>query len=272
MRTEFLTREGGRVAYDDTGGSGPLVLCGPGMGDVRGVYRFLTPMLVAAGYRVVTMDVRGHGESSTGWRDHSPEAVGEDMVALLRELDGGPAVIVGLSFTPASAAWAAAEAPDLVAGIVLIAPWISEVRLSPIQRALSQLIVRSPLLWTDAFYRSLYPTRKPADFAAYRRALRRNLRQPGRMGALRAMAVASKTRANARLAELTCPVLVIMGSQDPDFPDPEAEARLAAERAPDGAVAMIEGAGHYPPAEFPDRTAAALVPFLDRVLGGHRAR
>lgn len=262
MTTRFLARDGGRIAYDDTGGSGPLVLCGPGMGDVRSGYRVVT---------VVTMDVRGHGESSTGWRDHSPEAVGEDMIALLRELDGGPAVIVGLSFTPASAVWAAAGAPDLVAGIVLIAPWISEVRLSPFLRALSQLIVSSPLLWTYAFYHSLYPTTKPADFAEYRRALRRNLAEPGRMAALRAMAAASKAGANARLAELTCPVLVIMGSKDPDFPAPEAEARLAAERAPDGTVVMIEGAGPYPPAEFPDQTAEALVP-LNRVLGGHRAR
>ena len=30
MTTQFLTREGGRIAYDDTGGAGPLVVCLPG--------------------------------------------------------------------------------------------------------------------------------------------------------------------------------------------------------------------------------------------------
>jgi pimeloyl-ACP methyl ester carboxylesterase len=269
---EFLARPGGQVAYDDSGGDGPLVLCAPGMGDVRSLYRFLTPRLVAAGYRVVTMDLRGHGESTTGWPDHSPEAVGEDMIALLRHLDPGrPAAIVGESFTPASAIWAAAEAPDLVAGIVLCAPFFREQKPNPLMRALVALVTRSPVLWSDVFYPSLYKTSPPPDLKAYRRALRAHLRQPGRMAALRAMAHASKARANARLADVACPVLVLMGTRDPDFADPADEARLAAGTARDGSVVMIEGAGHYPPAEMPEQTAAALLPFLHRALAGHRA-
>lgn len=264
MTTQYLDRGEGQVAYDDTGGSGPLVLLAPGMGDVRALYRFLTPQLVAAGYRVVTMDVRGHGETSARWPDYSPEAVGDDMVALLTALDGGPAVVVGESYTPSSAIWAAAEAPDLVTGIVLCAPFIREVKLNPVMRMLSELIGRSPLLWTNFFYPSLYPTNRPPDFDAYRKALRANLREPGRMAAVRAMVTASKSRANARLADVACPVLVIMGTKDPDFPDPAAEARLGADSATDGTVVMINDAGHYPPAEMPEATAAALLPFLAR--------
>ena len=33
--TKFLEVEGGRIAYDDTGGDGPVVLAIPGMGDLR---------------------------------------------------------------------------------------------------------------------------------------------------------------------------------------------------------------------------------------------
>ena len=64
MTTLFLDHANGRIAYDVIG-AGPLVICVPSMGDVRGEYRFLAPRLAQAGYRVVTMDVRGHGESST---------------------------------------------------------------------------------------------------------------------------------------------------------------------------------------------------------------
>ena len=46
MNTSFLDQLGGRIAYDDTG-SGPLVVCVPSMGDVRGEYRFLAPQLTA---------------------------------------------------------------------------------------------------------------------------------------------------------------------------------------------------------------------------------
>lgn len=269
MTTTYLERDGGRIAYGDTGGAGPLVLCAPGAGDLRGLYRFLAPRLVEAGYRVVTMDLRGHGGSSVGWDDYSPEAVGEDMVALLRHLAAGPAVVVGESFTPASAIWAAAQAPDLVAGIVLIAPFASDPRLGPFMRLASTAVLRSPRLWTG-FYRSLYRTAPPPDLPGYRRALRANLAEPGRMAAVRAMMTASKARANARLGEVRCPVLVVMGTRDPDFPDPAAEALRVADRAADATVVMIEGAGHYPPAEAPDRTMDALRPFLARTLAGRR--
>ena len=44
----FLPVGEGRVAYDDTGGSGPLVLAIPGMGDLRSEYRALRPLLITA--------------------------------------------------------------------------------------------------------------------------------------------------------------------------------------------------------------------------------
>ena len=64
MATLFLDRESGRIAYD-VRGSGPLVICAPGMGDIRQTFRHIVPALVAAGHRVATFDLRGHGESDT---------------------------------------------------------------------------------------------------------------------------------------------------------------------------------------------------------------
>ena len=74
MATEYLKLGSGKIAYDDTG-SGPLVVCAP-LGDLRAEYRFLTPQLVDAGFRVVTLDLRGHGESSLHWLDYSVRAQG----------------------------------------------------------------------------------------------------------------------------------------------------------------------------------------------------
>src|SRR5580692_1226207 len=78
--TQFLKLPDGQIAYDDSGGTGPLIICVPGLGDVRQQYRFLAPRLVAAGFRVVTIDLPGHGESSVDWPDYSPAAVGADIV------------------------------------------------------------------------------------------------------------------------------------------------------------------------------------------------
>lgn len=257
-----LRRPDGRIAYDDTGG-GPLVVAVPGMGDVRALYRFLTPALSAAGYRVVTMDLRGHGESSVDWPDYSAVGVGSDIVALIRHLDAGPAVVIGESMAAAAAVWAAAEAPADVAGLVLSGPFVRDFPATVVQRLAIRLLGLFPSAWI-AYYRRLYPTRQPADLAAYLSALRANLREPGRMAALRAMLAAPKAGAEARIGDVTAPTLVVMGTRDPDFPDPAAEAAEVARRLP-GRTLMVEGAGHYPQAEMPELVVPELLDFLAHV-------
>ena len=265
--TRFLDRPHERIAYDDRG-SGPLVVMVPGFGDLRQEYRFLAPRLAKAGYRVVTMDLRGHGESSTGWPDHSASAIGSDIVALLSALDAGPAAIVGTSMGAGAAAWAAAEAPGRVAGLVLIGPFVRTVPpknwlQGAVQAAMIKVGFAGP--WAvsawRAYYASLYPTAKPNDFAAYRAALAANLRAPGRLAALKAMMSATKDDVEARLGEVRAPTLVVMGTKDPDFADPAAEADTVA-RLLGGSVAMIDGAGHYPHAEMPAVTAPVIIDFI----------
>jgi uncharacterized protein (UPF0261 family) len=80
------------------GGTGPLVIAVPGMGDVRGEYRYLTPVLKAAGCRVVTVDLRGFGETSAKWSDYSAPAVGSDLLRLATHLGQTKAIFMGNSF------------------------------------------------------------------------------------------------------------------------------------------------------------------------------
>ena len=63
-QTEFFTRPEGAIAYDDNHAEGQLVILLPGGGALRSEYRFLSPELADACYRVVTYDLRGHGETS----------------------------------------------------------------------------------------------------------------------------------------------------------------------------------------------------------------
>lgn len=266
MQTQFFPCPTGTLAYDDTGGSGQTVLLVPGMGDIRQEYRLLAPRLADAGYRVVSLDMRGHGDSSTGWPDYTVTSVGHDILALLAHLNAGAVTIVGTSFAAGAAVCAAAEQPAAVAGLVLIGPFVRDHPISTAQKILIQLLFAGP--WRAAawvrYYQSLYPTQKPADLTDYCRRLRTNLAEPGRFAALKAMMAASKQAVAERLAQVQAPTLVVMGSNDPDFPDPTAEARWIAEKL-NGAVAMIDQAGHYPHVEMPDQTAAALVAFLAQV-------
>lgn len=258
----------GRLAYDVQGpDDGHLVVAVHGMGDSRATFRFLAPRLVAAGHRVVTVDARGHGESSTGWPSYAPHHIGDDVIALVRDLGGGPATVIGHSSGTASAIWAAAEAPDVIDGIVLEAPFVSPVQLGPVKKVLAWPVLHSPALFAKAFYPSLYKAGKPADLGAYTSAMRATLAEPGRMAAVRGV-MGDKEPSLARIPEVRCPVLVVMGTADPDYRDATAEARLAerlfAPSAASVAVALLEGCGHYPHAELPEATAAAITEFLDR--------
>lgn len=263
----------GRIAYDDAG-AGPLVVLVPGLGDLRQEYRVLAAQLVAAGHRVVSMDLRGHGGSSTAWPSYAASAVGRDIVSLIRSLKAGPAVVVGTSMGAGAAAFAAAEAPDLVSGLVVIGPFVRDVALPFAMRLLLGFAINVAFTgpWAakawGAYYGSLYPSRKPADFASYRARLVGNLSEPGRMAAVRAMMRASKADVEARLGEVVAPALVVMGTKDPDFPDPAAEAATVARLVGGAEVAMVEGAGHYPHAEMPETVVPRILAFLAERRGG----
>lgn len=109
--TEFFTRPEGTLAYDDSGGSGKPVIMLPGMGALRSEYRYLAPTLTKKGYRTITMDLRGQGESSVDWPEYSVKAVGKDLLSFIAFLKISSANVIATSFSPASAVWAALENP-----------------------------------------------------------------------------------------------------------------------------------------------------------------
>ena len=266
MSTKYLKQENGQIAYDDQG-SGPLVVCVPSMGDVRGEYRFLIPQLVSAGYRAVSMDVRGMGETSTEWDDFSVVGVGKDILSLVRELDAGPAVVIGESMAAGAAVWAAAEEPMLVRGMILVGPFVRGDGNRFLGTLLSLMFARpwGPSVWVK-YYSTLYPSCKPQDFAQYSAKLQKNLKESGRQEGLMRMLHASKRASEERIPSVHQPTLVIMGSRDPDFKNPESEAKWIAENLKTK-YTMIENAGHYPHAEMPEVAGPLMLKFIQALPG-----
>ena len=264
--TSYLRRPEGRIGYDVAGG-GALVVLVPGMGDLRAGYRFLAPALRAAGYRVACTDLRGHGDSDTTFASYGDQETGGDVIALIAEL-GGPAVVVGNSMGAGGAVLAAAQRPELVSGLVLAGPFVRNAKTSALQRLLLRVAMAPPWAASSwkAYLPKLYAGRRPADFADYRNQVVASLRRPGYAKAFSATTRTSHDLAQARLAEVTAPTMVVMGEQDPDFPDPRAEADWIA-RALRAEVVMVPESGHYPQSQRPDISTSAVLRFLESVKG-----
>lgn len=269
--TQFLSRPDGRIAYDDQG-SGPLVVCVPAMGDTRAEYRALVPQLTEAGFRVVTMDLRGHGDSDTTFTDVERTSAGADVAALLAHLDAGPAHLIGCSYGAGAVVWAAAEVPSQVTSLTLIGPFVRQATMprpvEALMRLVFGLLLRRP--WGPAawawWYPKMYPGRRPADLSDHIASVRANLAEDGRLESFRAMTATDCRDIEPRLAQLSSPVTIIMGTDDPDFPDPAGEAHAIAEaiRPVTAEIALIQGAGHHPHAEDPHATGTIILRALAR--------
>ncbi|MFE4451844.1 alpha/beta fold hydrolase [Streptomyces sp. NPDC056796] len=270
--TEYLAIDGGRIAYE-VAGSGPLVVLAHGMGDSRAAYRNVIPPLVAAGYRVAAVDLRGSGESSVHWTDWSRTALAGDLLAVIRHL-GGPAVIVGHSVSGGAATIAAAQDPSLVTGVVELAPFtrkqsigLGDLKVKRFRQGMLRLLgtglFGSVPLWRS-YLDLAYPGTKPADWTERLGRIETLLREPGRMKAVQGMGRSTPADAGAQLGNVRGPVLIVMGTLDPDWADPRAEGTAIVEALPSGLgrLEMIEGAGHYPHDQFPDQVVPLVLGFL----------
>jgi pimeloyl-ACP methyl ester carboxylesterase len=266
-QTRWVDRPEGRIAFDEVG-TGPLVVCIPGMGELRSVYRHTAPALAAAGYRVVTMDLRGHGDSDATFTSYDDVAAGGDILALIEQL-GGPAVVIGNSMGAGAAAWAAAERPELVSGLVLVGAFVRNPPMNPVVALAFRAMMAGP--WAPRVWASylpkLYPGRRPEDFAEHRDAIVASMRHPGHARAFSRTTRTSHAPVEARLGEVAAPVLVVMGDRDPDFADAEAEGRWIAGQL-NGDLLLVPGAGHYPHVEEPQLVNPAIVEFTGRVTSG----
>ena len=263
MPTHYLKLPGGTIAYDDQG-QGSLVLCMPAGGDLRSEYRFLTPQLTAAGYRVVTMDMRGQGETSASWPEYTDAALGSDMLALIKHLGATPAFIIGASKATGAALQAAVQEPFLVRGLVLLGPFVAAPRSTLLTNSMTSLIFFP--LWGVAlfcwYFPKLYPQARPTDFEEHLGRVRAMLKEPGRLRALRLLFSESSGATYARHSQVQAPVLILMGSRDPDFKHPEQEARTLADRLPHASVQIMDGAGHHLQVEVPEQTAQSILAFF----------
>jgi pimeloyl-ACP methyl ester carboxylesterase len=210
---------------------------------------------LAARYRVIAPDARGHGRSpnATG-----PFRAADDVAALLRHLDTGPAILVGCSMGGGTAVDTALEHPGLVSAVVVSGvgtsePYFTDPWTTRALTATQQAIAAGDLDGAVEAHTALAagPHRTLDDL------------DPGVVARLRDMTrtTMSKHRHDEpnhlvpvpdtweRAAGLTVPVVALNGSLD--SPDHLGMAGRLARTVASGRVLTVDGAAHYPNMERP---------------------
>lgn len=265
MVLQHFSNGGGSLAVE-VEGDGPLVVCSPGMGDIRQSYSEFARLLIAKGYTVATMDPRGHGDSSAHFDAYGDEATAEDFIFVAEKLNKGPAVLVGTSFSAGAATIAAGKRPDLVAGTILLGAFLRNSLGPWFLYVLSAMFWRpwGPAMW-QFYAATLWPGL--GDKAKQRAAeSRAHLTRPQRWAAFQKTVAGVDHRVvEPWISKVQAPVLVVMGDKDPDFSKPAEEAAWIASNFKDNEVVMVSDVGHAPTLEKADFVAEKSIAFLERL-------
>lgn len=116
--------DGRRLAYDVVGDGERTVVLTHGLLMSRKMHRPLSRRLAERGYRAVSLDFLGHGESErpVDMTAYSMQAFGRDILALLDHLGVEQAVVQGTSLGANATLEASVVAPERMRGIVIEMP------------------------------------------------------------------------------------------------------------------------------------------------------
>lgn len=263
-----LLRPGAALRYADSGGDGPPVVLSHGAGMDHRVFDPQVPPLIRAGYRVITWDLRGHGDSllARPVRFTAADALA-DLEALLDELHLEAPVLVGHSLGGGLSQTFVRANPQRAAGlIVLDATW----NTGPLTRFESAVLpLAAPLL-------ALIPSSRMPRLMARASAVT--------PAAIAATEEVFSVMPKQRFLDVWRATVSLV-DPDPRYRTPVPLGLIRRERDATGNIAtamprwagtegveerVIPGAGHVVTLDAPEATARALLEVLDGMIPAAR--
>jgi pimeloyl-ACP methyl ester carboxylesterase len=253
MSSQGISRDGVRLAFEDTGAGSPAVVLLHGLSCDRTYFAAQVDHLRTR-HRTVAIDLRGHGESGGSDAPASAGQMAEDVAHVCRELGVDRPVLVGHSMGAFIAARVARRHPGLARGLVTL-----DASVAPPVEALGML---TPLLegmkgpdpvgaWTQFCDMTLGPAASPA----LRARVAADCRRMPAAFLREAISAILMEPPGSSLQGLELPVLVVTGLIPLD-------RALLQTVCPQAQVAAVPGVGHYLTLTAPDAVSAALAPFL----------
>jgi pimeloyl-ACP methyl ester carboxylesterase len=280
----------GEIHYAEwgvNGAEGPPMVMVHGLGGSLANWMAVAPDL-ARTRRVVALDLPGFGRTPPAGRSLAMDAQVATVAGFIeRVVGGGPCTVVGNSMGGAISAALAAKHPSLVSALILVDPALPHVAgvatdrivtlsfLAYLTPGLGSLLVRSrrrlsPPRFVAATLAlcGLDARRVPtaildamAEGVEYRRTTDwgdRSFLEAAR--SLTSWTVLRRARFRAMLEGIGCPTLLIHGTRDRLVPI--GFARAALRSCPGWDSAFLEGVGHVPQLEVPERFAGVVEGWL----------
>lgn len=255
----FLTLPNLKAYYDVTGDGPPLLLI-HGLGSSSRDWEKQVPVF-AIRYRVITLDLRGHGRTDKPPGPYSIGMFSEDTAALIRELDFAPLHVVGISMGGMVAFELAVSYPELLLSLTVVNSY-PEMR---VETTGEHLQAWRRLLFLDllgmrgtgvVLGRHLFPKPEQRELRELfvdrwaendKRAYRESLR------------AIFNWDVEDQLGKITCPVLVV--ASDGDYMSLD-EKRVYTAKIPEAKLVVIEDSHHAVTAERPEQFNSVLEAFL----------
>jgi 3-oxoadipate enol-lactonase len=252
----FAQSDGARIYYE-VHGEGPAVLFVHGSGGHHAAWWQQTPHFARA-HRVITLDLRGFGNSSCENADYDSLAFPADIVAVLDDAAIARAVLVGQSIGAAAALKVAVSHPGRVAGVVLAHSLggIDHDDLAALVRADRAEAEMLPVI--DRLMSRTFQEAQPEKTFLFRQMGTFNA---AKMADLRNLSVGGPTL--AALEQAGVPVCFIAGEADAVLRP--ATVRRAHELVKGSVLDVVPGAPHSMYWEAPDLFNAAVERFLTTV-------
>ena len=260
----FVNLQGRKIYYDLNGPhDGPVVCFTHSLSSDGGMWAEQMPELIKAGYRVLRLDMRGHGGSDPVAGDYTMAALADDVAAALDALSISKVQFIGLSIGGMIGQAFAIKYPDRLISSMLCdtlpatpegadAAW--GPRLAAVRKAdsVAPLADATMTRWfTDAF--------KPANADRWRQ-IRETIAGTTAAGYLGCGAAILNFDFRPDLPAIKTPTLVLCG--DDDEGTPPAANKLIADLIPGGRYVEIANARHFPNVEHPDTFNSIMMPWL----------
>ena len=293
--TEHLSFERGALTFTAQAmGDGPIVLCLHGFPDNAGSYRHQLPALAEAGYRAISLTLRGYESGSIPVDgDYTMETIATDVLGVIDSIDTGPVHLVGHDWGAAVAYVAAAATPERFKSLTVMAVphagrFAREGLRIPKQLRLSWYMGFFNIPWLSdwvvqrqdyAFIRKLWRDWSPGwqPEPDVLDDVIQTLSQPGvRSAALGYYRAALSIKALLMSAEdahyeVPVPTLALSGERDGCIASDVFEQLMVAQDFPEGLTfSRIAEAGHFLHQEQPEQVNRKIVDWLklndDRVV------